>query len=165
MLLCKIFHSLSSFLLQWGNASTHQGSAPRGWPRQKKKKRHLAFTGWQQQRHGAASVQPAGRTRLNPAGRGMCSETHWPGIWDVRLALLNDSLATMSIRATPSSLFDIKAKASAGAVNRRTEKQTGRRRERGGRMEEEAESQLSKSTPPPPPPPTSEWVSWFEKET
>lgn len=92
-----------------------------------------AFAGWQQQkqRHSAASLQRVGQTRLNPAGSGMCSETHWPGIWDVRLTLLNDSLATMSIRATPSSLFDIKAKESgAGWMKRGREEQRGYREEK-----------------------------------
>lgn len=93
------------------------------------------FAGWQQQqpqqRHSAASLQQAGRTRLNPAGSGMSSETHWPGIWDVRLTLLNDSLATMSIRATPSSLFDIKAKESGGGVNRWRDKEKKGWRKKG----------------------------------
>lgn len=106
---------LSIYLFQQGNASTDRGSVPEGWPGQKK---HLALAGWQQQwqRHSAATLQQPGQTRLNPAGTGMCSEKHWPGIWDVRLTLLNDSLATMSIRATLSSLFDITVKESGATV-------------------------------------------------
>lgn len=92
-----------------GTSSTHQGSGLSAWGMAGAEK---AFACWQQQqqRHSDTSLQQAGRTRLNPAGRRVCRETHWPGIWDVRLTLLNDSLETMSIRATPSSLFDIKAK-------------------------------------------------------
>lgn len=84
-----------------------------------------AFACWQQQqqRHSDTSLQPAGRTRV-------CRETHWPGIWDVRLTLLNHSLETMSIRATPSSLFDIKAKEGGGGEDRR---ERGRRRMAGER--------------------------------
>lgn len=92
-----------------GTSSTHQGSGLSAWGMAGAEK---AFACWQQQqqRHSDTSLQQAGRTRLNPAGSRVCRETHWPGIWDVRLTLLNDSLETMSIRATPSSLFDIKAK-------------------------------------------------------
>lgn len=91
-----------------------------------------AFACWQQQqqRHSDTSLQPTGRTRLNPAGSRVCRETHWPGIWDVRLTLLNHSLETMSIRATPSSLFDIKAKEGGGGEDRR---ERGRRRMAGER--------------------------------
>lgn len=95
----------SAFLCSSGEMPAHiGGSVPEG---------QSGFAGWQrQQRRSTASLQPTGWTRLNPAGRGMCIEKHWPGIRNVRLTLLNDSLATMSIRPTPSSLFDIKAKES-----------------------------------------------------
>ena len=69
----------SAFLYSRGRgACTYLSSEPEGQPEQGKKK-HLAFTGWQQQqqqRHSHASLQQAGPTRLNPAGSGMCSETH-----------------------------------------------------------------------------------------
>lgn len=95
----------SAFLCSSGEMPAHiGGSVPEG---------QSGFAGWQRQhRRSTASLQPTGWTRLNPAGRGMCIEKHWPGIRNVRLTLLNDSLATMSIRPTPSSLFDIKAKES-----------------------------------------------------
>lgn len=95
----------SAFLCSSGEMPAYiGGSVPEG---------QSGFAGWQRQhRRSTASLQPTGWTRLNPAGRGMCIEKHWPGIRNVRLILLNDSLATMSIRPTPSSLFDIKAKES-----------------------------------------------------
>lgn len=98
-----------------------------------------AFACWQQQqqRHSDTSLQPAGRTRLNPAGSRVRREAHWPGIWDVRLTLLNHSLETMSIRATPSSLFDIKAKEGGGGEDRRERGREGG----GGWLEREAKFQ------------------------
>lgn len=119
----------SAFLCSSGEMPAYiGGSVPEG---------QSGFAGWQRQhRRSTASLQPTGWTRLNPAGRRMCIEKHWPGIRNVRLILLNDSLATMSIRPTPSSLFDIKAKESeqeeGGGGNEWSEitEERGRRKER-----------------------------------